>query len=573
MNRVGAAATVDAATLAGLLQVRDGLVAERPVAGGTVAVATDLTGACLPEPGVHRFAMADGPLRSYRRTVTVAAAGAGAWAVRQDVEFEVGVPWFSWVFVLPVRLSLGRLRPAGHLPRWAPPERLDRRAAVVLGTLCALAVVVGYLDNVLTQTMTYVGAEYHVGTTGQGIAFGVVQLGAVLALAALVVADRRGRRQVVLACAGGGVALTVLGALTPSLEWLTAAQVLAAAAVGAFYLLLFVVAAEEMPAGSRAWAAGVLALCYGLGSGAVLVALPLAGLGPGGWRWVYILALAAIPIIATCASTLPESRRFGIDRRPRPPAWGRCDRPPRGAGRLLPRRLLPRRLSPLHRRRLLVVGTAMMAYAVFATPASQFSNEFLRTERHFSPGGISILQQLAGTIGGLGVLVGGRLADTRGRRPVAAVGVGAGTAVMVASFFAHSWALWVWAIAGSLLSYGVVPALAVYGPELFPTRTRGTATGVITALGALGGVIGLVGTGLLSSAIGTIGPALAVAAVGPVIMVVLIVVAFPETAGRQLEELNADDVSGAGGAGANGAGGAGANGAGGAGAVAPTRPG
>ena len=527
---------MDAALLAELLRPRDGVIAEASAAAASTSAANAAAANAAEGGEVRRFTMADGPLRSYQRTLTVAPVTDAGWAVRQDVEFSVGVPWFSWLFVIPFRVSLGRLRPARHMPWWAPPQRMDRRAAVVLGTLCALTVVVGYLDSVLTQTMTYVGAEYHVGTTGQGIAFGVVEFSAVLALGALAVADRRGRRQLILACAGGGVTLTVLGALAPSLTWLTACELLATAAVGAFYLLLFVMAAEEMPAGSRAWAAGVLTLCYGLGSGAVLLALPLAGLGPGGWRWLYVLAVTAVPIVIICASTLPESRRFQPDPTE---STGRKRAPsvrPADAGWLS-----PRRLSPTHRRRLVVLGVAALAYALFSTPASQFSNQFLRTERHFSPGGISVLQQVAGTIGGLGVLVGGRLADTRGRRPVAAIGVAAGTAVSLASFFAHSWALWVWAIVGSLLSYGVGPALAVYGPELFPTRARGTATGAITVLGAVGGVLGLISTGLLSSAIGTIGPALAVVAIGPVVMVILIVVAFPESAGRRLEELNDEE--------------------------------
>ncbi|HLI24095.1 MAG TPA: MFS transporter, partial [Acidimicrobiales bacterium] len=275
----------------------------------------------------------------------------------------------------------------------------------------------------------------------------------------------------------------------------------------------------EMPARSRAWAAGVLALCYGLGSGAVLLALPLAGLGGGGWRWVYVVAVAGAPLLVAAVATLPETRRFV----PASPAS-----PP----------LSLRSLSPEHRRRLWVLGAAFLAYALFATPAGQFTNQFLRVERHFSPTAISILQQVSGTIGGLGVLVGGRLADTWGRRPVAAIGVTAGTAVTLASFFSRGWGLWAWAVAGSLLSYAITPALAIYGPELFPTRSRGTATGVITALAAGGGVAGLVATGELASAIGTIGPALAVMAVGPLVMVVLVMTAFPETAGRALEELN-----------------------------------
>lgn len=520
MSSVTTTASVDAATLTAVIAPRDGLVAEvlaPPAAAGEGGAA----GEQPPREGRLVFVQSEGPLRHYRRTVVVEAQGASRWSVTQQVDFKVGLPWFSWLFVIPIRSALRRLDSVQ--PWWAPPQRVDRRGAVVLATLCALAVVVGYLSTVIIQTMTYVGAQYHIGTTGQGIALGVVQFGAVLALGALVAADRRGRRELIVACAWSGLGLTAAGALAPGLGWLTAVELLASALVGALYLLVFVVASEEMPQGSRAWAAGVLSLCYGLGSGGVLLALPLAGLGANGWRWVFVVALAGAPVIAVCAGTLPESRRF--------------QRPPPGG---LMEQFSIRSMSPEHRRRLLVLGAASLAYALFATPASQFSNQFLRVERHFSAVRISVIEQVAGTIGGLGVLVGGRLADTRGRRPIAAAGVAAGTAATLASFFAHGWVLWAWTIAGSMLAYAVVPALAVYGPELFPTRSRSAASGLITVLGAAGGVAGLVITGVVSSLVGTIGPALGVVALGPLVMVVLVVVAFPETAHRSLEELNVD---------------------------------
>jgi MFS family permease len=181
-------------------------------------------------------------------------------------------------------------------------------------------------------------------------------------------------------------------------------------------------------------------------------------------------------------------------------------------------------------------------FALFATPSGQFQNEFLRTERHFSAARISVFSLTCGTIGGLGVLVGGRLADIRGRRAVAAVGVGLGIVTTLGSYFARGLLLWAWGIADSLLSYGVAPALAVYGPELFPTSLRGRSTGLIGVIYAAGGVIGLIAVGALSGAIGTIGPALAAVAFGPALLVVLIIRAYPETARRELEDINPEDA-------------------------------
>ena len=178
-----------------------------------------------------------------------------------------------------------------------------------------------------------------------------------------------------------------------------------------------------------------------------------------------------------CARRIGESRRFVALAHPSGPG-GPVEY---SEGRRGPSHGL-RGLSARHRRRLLLFGTTAVLVALFATPASQFQNQYLRTQRGFSATHISVLSQIAGTIGGLAVLAGGRLADTWGRRPVATVGVAAGTAVTLFSYFSAGWALWTWVIVGSLLSYGVGPALSVYGPELFPSAVRSTAAGVLGAL-------------------------------------------------------------------------------------------
>jgi len=87
----------------------------------------------------------------------------------------------------------------------------------------------------------------------------------------------------------------------------------------------------------------------------------------------------------------------------------------------------------------------------------------------------------------------------------------------------------------------VVPALGVYGPELFPTSLRGRANGIIAILGVTGSVIGLTTAGYLSDRWHGLGPALAVLSVGPLLMAALVLVAYPETAHRELEDLNPED--------------------------------
>ena len=101
--------------------------------------------------------------------------------------------------------------------------------------------------------------------------------------------------------------------------------------------------------------------------------------------------------------------------------------------------------------------------------------------------------------------------------------------------------MWALSVMGAVLGAMVVPALGVYGPELFPTSLRGRANGIITIVGVGGSVIGLLVAGVLSDRWNGLGPALSVLALGPLLMAILVLVAYPETAHRELEEINPED--------------------------------
>jgi len=321
---------------------------------------------------------------------------------------------------------------------------------------------------------------------------------------------------VILAAATAGCILAVTGALAPSLGWLTASQMLARAFASALLVLVAIVAAEEMPAGSRAYAVSLLAMAGGLGAGACVTALNLADLGPRGWRLLYVLPLLALPAIASTRHHLRESRRY-----------------------LAPH---PKVAVAGHGGRLLLLGVSALLANLYMAPYSQFSNRFLRSDLGFSGGRIGLFSVIVGTPAAIGIVAGGRIADVRGRRVVAAVALVGGTACTLSFFFSGGgWPVWVWATAGGVLSAASIPALGVYGPELFPTGLRGKANGMVALTALVGSAIGLTGAGVMSDRFGSIGPAMAVLSAGPILLAVLVLVAYPETARRQLEELNPED--------------------------------
>ena len=99
---------------------------------------------------------------------------------------------------------------------------------------------------------------------------------------------------------------------------------------------------------------------------------------------------------------------------------------------------------------------------------------------------------------GLGVLVGGRLSETWGRRKTAALGIVAGVVGTTLSFVFSGPAMWAAKLGGNVIGAVGVPAMAVYGPELFGTHDRGRANALIVTAGVVGSAIGLVSVGWLS---------------------------------------------------------------------------
>ena len=232
--------------------------------------------------------------------------------------------------------------------------------------------------------------------------------------------------------------------------------------------MVAVVAAEEMPRNSRAYAVSVLALASGLGAGVAILALPLADLSPGAWRYVYLVSLIWLVVAVDLARRLPESERF--------------ERPHVTA-------------PPLDRRRFGVLATIALLSNLFIAPASLFQNGYLKDERGFDATTIAVFTLVTATPAGLGLILGGHLADTSGRRRLIAIALPVSTAFIVVSYSVGGPLMWVSVLLGAVIGGIAFPALAVYRAELFPTGNRGRAAGLLTAAALLGGVVGLVVTG------------------------------------------------------------------------------
>lgn len=496
---------VDAAGLARLREPRDDVIGECP---GTV----------------DDYDCSEGPFSEYHRHLDVepvassdGAAGADGqaqYSVTETTEYMVATPGWRWLISPAMRWAIKK-RPEGY-PWWSPPSRMDARAARVLALLCTIAMVAGYLGTLITQTITFAADEFGADKGDQGTTLAAVRIGALVALWMGAMADRRGRRRLLIISAVAGCVTAAIGAAAPNLWVLGATQTVSRGFATALTMLITVVAAEEMPKGARAYAAGLITMTSALGAGIALWVLPIADLGAAAWRILYVVPLLALPLIRRVARGLPESVRF-VRRHASVALEG-------------------------HWGRLILLSSTAFLGALFLAPASQFQNTFLRDEHGFSAGAITLFTIVTTTPAGLAIVAGGKAAEIRGRRLIGAVGAAGGGILGAVGFWvsgAPMWAAWLF---GTMVAALTVPTLAVYPSELFPTSLRSKANGIITVVGLVGSAVGLVVAGVLADHFDRFAPGMSLLAVGPVLMAVLILIFYPETAHRELEELNPEDA-------------------------------
>ena len=481
------------------LTPRNDIVAEAGDAGGDTANGAAST-----------FTQHEGPFSTYQRSIVVNGS-----TVHQTIRYRIIIPWFGWLFALPLRNTLQHRPHDDSKPWWSPPDRLSPRNVATLGLLAAASMSAAFTNTLFTQTASFAADGFGIDARGQGVGGVIVRLGVFIAIPFATLADRRGRRQMIVVTAWLAPLWCVLGAIAPDFWVLVGTQSIGRPIGLALALLIGVVAAEEMPRSSRAYALSVLALAGGLGAGVAVAALRLADLGRDGWRLVYLLSIIWLLPAYHLMRQLPETRRFQRQHEIAP---------------------------PLDRRRFAIIAVVAIAANLFVAPASFFQNRYLEDVRGYTGGGIAMFTLSTATPASLGLIVGGKLAEIAGRRAVLLICMPISTLLIVGTFSASGSTMWLLALAGGLLGGAAYPAFTVYRTELFPTGNRGRANGFITALSLAGSSVGLLLVGGLVHRGWSYGQSMLLVGIGQVLAAVIAFAAYPETAHLELEQINPQDA-------------------------------
>ena len=148
---------------------------------------------------------------------------------------------------------------------------------------------------------------------GRGVRRGspILFLGAVPAVFLARRADRFGRRRLLLVSVVGLHLATAATAFSPGIAAYVGCQFVARLFLTAESAIVWVMVAEELPAGARGLGFGWIAMnsALGVGFGAIIYGTVFTPLGIS-WRWLYLLGLPPLLVVGLLRRRLPETRRF-----------------------------------------------------------------------------------------------------------------------------------------------------------------------------------------------------------------------------------------------------------------------
>jgi putative MFS transporter len=464
-----------------------------------------------------------------------------ATRVQLSAEFAVRVPYFSWllrhVIRSAVRKSLAHMGdvlesrvtggepPSPRRPVWAPPTRFDSRQTAAIAAICTVLAITTYGGSLFAQAIDYVGRSFEASDASLGVVSALTRVGTLAAVIGSVAADRRGRRKILLFSTAGLSIVSVLSGLAPNLTIFAILQTISRGFVNLAAVVALISLVEEAPEKARAYTLAVSSVLGAIGYAIGVSLLPLADVAEESWRGLFLLSIVGLLLLPGLSRAVRESPRY-LD---------------------LGDRVLKSRATEVvdkfYGGRFLVVALTGFLMNFFAAPFSQFLNRFLQEERDYSGFDVFLLRAVTqGIPAVVSVWLGGRLAESQGRKPVATWSTLA-TSLFTALFFLTSGPLLWFALLVATFAGGLAgPSFATFNTELFPTERRGTAGAGLLGVAVAGSASGLLVAGYLSEPLHSIGLSVALTGIGPIVVALFLIRRLPEARGVDLDRISPPEV-------------------------------
>ncbi|MEA3076779.1 MAG: transporter, putative metabolite:H+ symporter [Actinomycetota bacterium] len=414
------------------------------------------------------------------------------------------------------------VKPSAFAGMFSQLDAKDRTLLLILG---ATSFFDGYDRGILSLALRQIRTSFDLSQGQASLWLSILFLGALPALAVTRWSDRIGRRRMLLMSIVGYTIATGLTAAAPSIQAYVACQFVARLFLNAEAAIVWTMAAEELPAKARGLGFGVLAMnaALGVGFGAIVFGGILEPMGVS-WRVMYLIGVPPLVAIGFLRRKLPESKRFVAAR---------------DQGHLAER--WHEILQPHLRRSLVLVLSTAFLFEL-TTQAGVFALDFLQSSRGISAMASNFMLVAAGLPGIPIMVMAGGLSDRYGRRFIGS-GFGLLSLLGAVGFFWLPGGIPVLLPCLMLVTVGSLgswPVLGGYAMEMFPTSVRSQAGAWSTVAKVGGNASSLALGGVLIQLTGGLPTAAMILGLGPLLGIVIILVAFPETHGRELEEVSGD---------------------------------
>ena len=386
----------------------------------------------------------------------------------------------------------------------------------------------GFDTKLASLVLSPMGQEFGVDQQAVFSAFSVATIGAVAAFLTVRMADRYGRRPVLLVATALYALFSLGTAFTQDLVQFQVLQFLARMAMVTELAVAFMLLSEALPPGLRGRANGLLGAIATVGA-----ALPAFFLPALGWRGLFVLGAMPLLFVPLLARRVRESALFesrASDQRNRP---------------------LGEELSAMfalfggrHRKRLAGMVTLFFAANFWAACAAISFAYYVFEERGWEHVDLQWLVPAAVPFSFAGYALSGVLMDRIGRKATAVIYLVFGAlASLVCYQSTNDFVIGASYIAIQMLN-GIWPIARTFVAELFPTELRGDAAGLSdNLLGRWGLTIGAAGVGALAGTLGATADAVSVLVVANLVCVPLVWWFLPETLGTDLATVGEPDVT------------------------------
>ncbi|HEV2169340.1 MAG TPA: MFS transporter, partial [Candidatus Binatus sp.] len=380
----------------------------------------------------------------------------------------------------------------------------------------------------LSLALKQIQAGLKIAESQLGSVLSVIRLGYLLSLLLTPFADVFGRRRLLLYTVVGYTIFTGLIAIAPNQRAFVVFEIVARAFAGAEAAIAMVIVAEEVDAAHRGWAIGLLASVSSIGYGLAAIVFAFINVIPYGWRGMYAIALIPLVVIIPLRRVLPESARFEKEK----------------LEGLKPMKVwepLVKLYSAYPRRLVMMLSIAFLS-SMGGNASGFLFPKFLQDVHHWSPANVSSLFFFGGALGIVGSIIAGRMSDRFGRRVMGTAFLFLSPLLTIWMYTASGWTILPAWILETFFDFAASMILNAYSAELFPTSYRSTAGSALSIAGTTGGALGLFFEGVLYNYTGSLSRAVCYLTVFWMISPAILWF-FPETSGRELEEISPEATS------------------------------